>query len=409
MTTATASQAASKTKSYLAEVDQFSAHNYHPLPVVLERGEGAWVWDVDGNRYLDMLSAYSALNQGHRHPAILEAARKQLDTLTLTSRAFHNDQMGPFLRELCQATGFERALPMNTGAEAVETAIKMVRKWGYKVKGVEADKAEIIVCENNFHGRTTTIVGFSSEPQYKDGFGPFTPGFKTIPYGDAAALEKAITKNTVGFLVEPLQGEGGVVVPPAGFLAKARAICTKHNVALIADEIQTGLGRTGRLFCYEWDNVRPDILIVGKALGGGVYPVSAAIADSEYMDVFHPGDHGSTFGGNPLAAAIARASLRVILDEDLPARSAKLGAWFMDRLRAIKSKHVEEVRGRGLMIGVVIKESSGVARPFCEALEHKGVLAKETHHQVIRFAPPLTITEEELEFALEQASEVLGK
>ncbi|MGE0158975.1 MAG: ornithine--oxo-acid transaminase [Gemmatimonadales bacterium] len=412
MTTATASQTASrtasKTQGYLAEVDRYSAHNYHPLPVVLERGEGVWVWDVDGNRYLDMLSAYSALNQGHRHPAILEAARKQLDTLTLTSRAFHNDQMGPFLKELCEATGFERALPMNTGAEAVETAIKMVRKWGYQVKGVEADKAEIIVCENNFHGRTTTIVGFSSEPQYRDGFGPFTPGFKTIPYGDAAALKKAITKNTVAFLVEPLQGEGGVVVPPSGFLAAARKICTENRVALVADEIQTGLGRTGRLFCYEWDDVRPDVLIVGKALGGGVYPVSAAIADSEYMDVFHPGDHGSTFGGNPLAAAIARASLRVILDEDLPARSAKLGAWFTDRLRAIDSPHVEEVRGRGLMIGVVIKESSGTARPFCEALEAKGVLAKETHHQVIRFAPPLTITEEELEFALEQAEAVLG-
>ena len=408
MSIATASRTESKTQGYLAEVDRYSAHNYHPLPVVLERGEGVWVWDVDGNRYLDMLSAYSALNQGHRHPAILEAARRQLDTLTLTSRAFHNDQMGPFLKELCEATGFERALPMNTGAEAVETAIKMVRKWGYEVKGVEADKAEIIVCENNFHGRTTTIVGFSSEPQYRQGFGPFTPGFKTIPYGDAAALKKAITKNTVGFLVEPLQGEGGVVVPPDGFLAKAREICSANRVALIADEIQTGLGRTGRLFCYEWDGVRPDVLIVGKALGGGVYPVSAAIADSEYMDVFHPGDHGSTFGGNPLAAAIARASLRVILDEDLPGRSAKLGAWFMDRLRAIDSPHVEEVRGKGLMIGVVIKESSGVARPFCEALEHKGVLAKETHHQVIRFAPPLTITEEELEFALEQAAEVLA-
>jgi ornithine--oxo-acid transaminase len=404
MTTATAS----KTQAYLAEVDRYSAHNYHPLPVVLERGEGAWVWDVDGNRYLDMLSAYSALNQGHRHPAILEAARRQLDTLTLTSRAFHNDQMGPFLKELCEATGFERALPMNTGAEAVETAIKMVRKWGYQVKGVAADKAEIIVCENNFHGRTTTIVGFSSEPQYKDGFGPFTPGFKTIPYGDAAALKKAITKNTVAFLVEPLQGEGGVVVPPTGFLAAARKICTENRVALVADEIQTGLGRTGKLFCYEWDDIRPDVLIVGKALGGGVYPVSAAIADSEYMDVFHPGDHGSTFGGNPLAAAIARASLRVILDEELPARSAKLGAWFMDRLRAIESPHVQEVRGKGLMIGVVIKESSGTARPFCEALEAKGVLAKETHHQVIRFAPPLTITEEELEFALEQAAAVLA-
>ena len=399
---------ASKTQAFLAEVDKYSAHNYHPLPVVLERGEGVWVWDVDGNRYLDMLSAYSALNQGHRHPAIIDAARTQLDALTLTSRAFHNDQMGPFLRDLCEATGFERALPMNTGAEAVETAIKMVRKWGYQVKGVPADEAEIIVCENNFHGRTTTIVGFSSEPQYKDGFGPFTPGFKEIPYGDAKALEAAITTSTVGFLVEPLQGEGGVVVPEAGFLKKARELCTKHRVAFIADEIQTGLGRTGRLFCCEWEDVRPDVLIVGKALGGGVYPVSAAIADSEIMDVFHPGDHGSTFGGNPLGAAIARASLRVILDEKLAERADQLGTWVMEKLRAIGSPHVEEVRGRGLMIGVVIKESSGVARPFCEALEAKGVLAKETHHQVIRFAPPLTITEEELEFALDAATDVLS-
>jgi ornithine--oxo-acid transaminase len=399
---------ASKTDAFLAEVDQFSAHNYHPLPVVLERGEGVWVWDVDGNRYLDMLSAYSALNQGHRHPTIIEAAQRQLDTLTLTSRAFHNDQMGPFLKELCEATGFERALPMNTGAEAVETAIKMVRKWGYKVKGVPADKAEIIVCANNFHGRTTTIVGFSSEPQYKDGFGPFTPGFKEIPYGDAKALEAAITNNTVGFLVEPLQGEGGVVVPAKGFLAKAREICAKSRVAFIADEIQTGLGRTGRLFCCDWEGVRPDVLIVGKALGGGVYPVSAAIADSEFMDVFHPGDHGSTFGGNPLGAAVARASLQVVLEEKLSERADRLGTWFMDALRAIGSPHVEEVRGRGLMIGVVIKESSGTARPFCEALEAKGVLAKETHHQVIRFAPPLTITEEELSFALQAATEVLA-
>jgi len=399
---------ASRTEALLAEVDKYSAHNYHPLPVVLERGEGVWVWDVDGNRYLDMLSAYSALNQGHRHPAIIDAAHKQLDTLTLTSRAFHNDQMGPFLRDLCEATGFERALPMNTGAEAVETAIKMVRKWGYQVKGVPADEAEIIVCENNFHGRTTTIVGFSSEAQYRDGFGPFTPGFKEIPYGDAKALEAGITKNTVGFLVEPLQGEGGVVVPEAGFLKKARELCTKHRVAFIADEIQTGLGRTGRLFCCEWEDVRPDVLIVGKALGGGVYPVSAAIADSEIMDVFHPGDHGSTFGGNPLGAAVARASLRVILDEKLAERADELGTWFMEKLRAIGSPHVEEVRGRGLMIGVVIKESSGVARPFCEALEAKGVLAKETHHQVIRFAPPLTVTEEELEFALDAATEVLS-
>jgi ornithine--oxo-acid transaminase len=398
---------ASKTASYLAEVDQYSAHNYHPLPVVLERGEGVWVWDVDGKRYLDMLSAYSALNQGHRHPAIIEAAKLQLDALTLTSRAFHNDQMGPFLKDLCQATGFDRALPMNTGAEAVETAIKMVRKWGYQIKGVAADKAEIIVCENNFHGRTTTIVGFSSEEQYRDGFGPFTPGFREIPYGDVEALEAAINQNTVGFLVEPLQGEGGVVVPGQGFLSKARELCTKHRVAFMADEIQTGLGRTGRLFCCDWEDVRPDVLIVGKALGGGVYPVSAAIADSEYMDVFHPGDHGSTFGGNPLGAAVARASLQVILDERLPERADRLGSWFMERLRAIGSPHVEEVRGKGLMIGVVIKESSGTARPFCEALEERGVLAKETHHQVIRFAPPLTITEEELEFALEQATEVL--
>lgn len=399
---------ASKTTDFLAEVDQYSAHNYHPLPVVLERGEGVWVWDVDGRRYMDMLSGYSALNQGHRHPAIVKAAKDQLDKLTLTSRAFHNDQMGPFLHEICEATGFDRVLPMNTGAEAVETAIKMVRKWGYKVKGVPADKAEIIVCENNFHGRTTTIVGFSSEAQYRDGFGPFTPGFKLIPYGDSDALEAAITKNTVGFLFEPLQGEGGVIVPPEGFLARAREICTQHRVAYMDDEIQTGLGRTGRLFCCDWESVRPDILIVGKALGGGLYPVSAAIADEEFMDVFHPGDHGSTFGGNPLGAAIGRASLRVILDEKLPERADELGTWFRKKLREIDSPHVKEVRGKGLMIGVEIKESSGPARPFCEALDEKGVLAKETHHQVIRFAPPLTITKDELGFALEQATEVLG-
>jgi len=399
---------ATKTAALLAEVDKYSAHNYHPLPVVLERGEGVWVWDVDGKRYMDMLSGYSALNQGHRHPAIVAAAHEQIDQLTLTSRAFHNDQMGPFLKELCEATGFERALPMNTGAEAVETAIKMIRKWGYKVKGVAADKAEIIVCENNFHGRTTTIVGFSSEDQYKDGFGPFTPGFVEIPYGDAAALEAAINENTVGFLFEPLQGEGGVIVPPDGFLKKARELCTKHRVALMDDEIQTGLGRTGRMFCCDWESVRPDVLIVGKALGGGLYPVSAAIADDEFMSVFHPGDHGSTFGGNPLGAAIGRAALRVIIDEKLPQRSDELGQWFVKQLKAIGSPHVKEIRGRGLMIGVEIKVESGTARPFCEALEERGVLAKETHHQVIRFAPPLTITQEELEFALEQATAVLG-
>jgi len=392
---------------YLGEVERYSAQNYHPLPVVLDRGEGVWVWDVEGNRYLDMLSAYSALNQGHRHPEIVQAAREQLDRLTLTSRAFHNDQMGPFLAELCAATGFERALPMNTGAEAVETALKMVRKWGYEVKGVPPDQAEIIVCENNFHGRTTTIVGFSSEAQYRAGFGPFAPGFRLVPYGDADALEAALRPNTVGFLVEPLQGEGGVVVPPDGYLRRARDLCDEHRVALMADEIQTGLGRTGRLFCCDWEEVRPDVLIVGKALGGGVYPVSAAIADSEYMDVFHPGDHGSTFGGNPLGAAVGRASLRVTLEEDLPGRADRLGGDFMRRLRAMDSPHVQEVRGRGLLIGVVVKASSGTARPFCEALKERGILAKETHEQVIRFAPPLVIDEETLDFAFEQVQDVL--
>ena len=396
-----------KTDAFLTEVERFSAHNYHPLPVVIERGEGSWVWDAEGNRYLDMLSAYSALNQGHRHPDIIAAALAQMEKLTLTSRAFHNDQMGPFMKALCDATGFEKALPMNTGAEAVETAIKMVRKWGYRVKGVAEGQAEIIVCENNFHGRTTTIVGFSSEDQYRDGFGPFTPGFVEIPYGDVEALEAAINENTVGFLVEPLQGEGGVVVPPEGYLTRARELCTANRVALMADEIQTGLGRTGRMFCCDWESVRPDVLIVGKALGGGVYPVSAAIADAEFMDVYTPGDHGSTFGGNPLGAAVGIASLKVILDESLSERSDQLGSWFMDQLRAIDSPHVDEVRGKGLMIGVVVKESSGTARPFCEALHERGILAKETHHQVIRFAPPLTIDQEDLEFALAHARDVL--
>ena len=396
-----------RTDTHLDEANRWSAHNYKPLPVVLERGEGVWVWDVEGRKYLDMLAAYSALNQGHRHPAILDAARAQMEKLTLTSRAFHNDQMGPFLQELCEASGFDRALPMNTGAEAVETGIKMVRKWGYQVKGVPEGKAEIIVCTGNFAGRTTTIVGFSSEDQYKEGFGPFTPGFRTVPYGDAEALRSAINDHTVGFLVEPIQGEGGVVVPPDGYLREARAICTEHGVAFMADEIQTGLGRTGRLFCTEWEDVRPDVLLVGKALGGGVYPVSAAIADDEFMGVFRPGDHGSTFGGNPLGAAVARAALRVILDEDLPRRSDELGRWFMDRLRSIESPHVDHVRGRGLMIGVVIRAESGPARPFCEALMERGILAKETQKQVIRFAPPLTIEKEHLEAALVEIEAVL--
>ncbi len=397
----------SRSRELLAEAERWSAHNYKPLPVVLERGEGVWVWDVEGNRYLDMLAAYSALNQGHRHPDIVAAARTQLDRLTLTSRAFHNDQMGPFLRELCEAAGFEKALPMNTGAEAVETAIKMVRKWGREVKGVPRDRGEIIVCEGNFAGRTTTIISFSSEEQYREGFGPFTPGFRIVPYGDVEAFRAAVNEHTIGFLVEPIQGEGGVVVPPDGYLAATREICSAEGIAFMADEIQTGLGRTGRLFCCEWEGVRPDVLIVGKALGGGIYPVSAVIADGTFMDVFRPGDHGSTFGGNPLGAAVARSSLRVILEEELPRRSDELGSWFMGELRALDTPHVDHVRGRGLMIGVVIRESSGPARPFCEALMRRGILAKETHHQVVRFAPPLTIERETLEDALGEIGPVL--
>lgn len=396
----------SRSDQLIAEVERWSAHNYHPLPVVLERGEGCWVWDVDGNRYLDMLSAYSAVNQGHRHPRIVAALVQQADRLTLTSRAFHNDQMGPFLHRLCDLLGYPKALPMNTGAEAVETAIKAVRKWAYTVRGVPPGAAEIIVCENNFHGRTTTIVGFSSEEQYRFGFGPFTPGFKLIPYGDIDALEAAMTKNTVGFLVEPIQGEGGVVVPPAGFLSRATDLCRAAKVKLMADEIQTGLGRTGRLLASEWEGVRPDVVMLGKALGGGVYPVSAVLADEDVMDVFAPGDHGSTFGGNPLAAAVGRAALDVIIEEKLAQRAEEIGDWFMDKLAAIDSPHIASVRGKGLMIGVVIEEASGTARPFCKALMEKGILAKETHEQVVRFAPPLVITREILEEALESIREV---
>ncbi len=396
------------TSDYLAEVERYSAHNYHPLPVVLTRGEGAWVWDIEGNKYLDCLAAYSAVNQGHRHPAIVKAAREQLDRLTLTSRAFHNDQMGPFLHELCDLAGYEQALPMNSGAEAVETAIKAARRWGYRVKGIAADQAEIIACENNFHGRTTTVVSFSTEESYRSDFGPHMPGFKVIPYGDVHALEAAIAPNTAAFLVEPLQGEGGVIVPPEGYLKQAAEICRQHRVLLVADEIQTGLGRTGKMFCQDWEGVHADVLIVGKALSGGVYPVSAMLSDAEVMDVFHPGDHGSTFGGNPLGAAIARAALQVIVDERLPDRAQELGTWFMDELAAIESPHVAAVRGKGLMIGVEIKPESGTARPFCEALMERGILAKETHEQVVRFAPPLVVQRGDLEWALGQISEVLA-
>ena len=395
------------TNDYIAQVDQYSAHNYHPLPVVIGRGEGAWVWDVKGKKYLDMLSAYSAVNQGHCHPKILRALTEQASKLTLTSRAFHNDQMGPFLQSLCDVTGFERALPMNTGAEAVETAIKAARKWGYEAKGVEEGQAEIIVCEQNFHGRTTTIVGFSSDALSRDGFGPFTPGFRVIPYGDSDALASAITPKTVGFLVEPLQGEAGVVVPPDGYFGRCVEICRANDVLVINDEIQTGLGRTGKMFCGDWDGHRGDIMIVGKALGGGVFPVSGILSNSDIMDVFTPGNHGSTFGGNPLGAAVGRAALEVIQEEGLATRSNELGQWFMGELTSIDSPHIEEVRGRGLMIGVVIKKSSGTARPFCEALQQRGILAKETHEQVIRFAPPLVIEKETLEWALPNIAEVV--
>jgi ornithine--oxo-acid transaminase len=391
----------------LAEGEWWGAANYLPLPVVLARGEGVWVWDIEGRRYLDMLSAYSALNQGHRHPRIMAALAEQAGRLTLTSRAFQNDQYGPFLHELCELAGYEKALPMNTGAEAVETALKAARRWGYQKKGVPEGQAQIVVCAGNFHGRTTTIIGFSSEADYREGFGPFTPGFRLIPYGDLPALEAALDERAVGFLVEPLQGEGGVVVPPEGYLAGAAELCRQRNVLLLADEIQTGLGRTGRLFACDWEGVRPDIMILGKALGGGVYPVSAILADNEIMDVFTPGSHGSTFGGNPLGAAVARAALRVIIDERLPERAAELGPWFIAELRRIDSPQIAEVRGSGLLIGVEIHRGAGRARRFCEALLRRGILAKETHEQVVRFAPPLVITRAELEDALTPIAEVL--
>jgi ornithine--oxo-acid transaminase len=392
------------TQQYLEEVGRYSATNYKPLPVVIEKGEGAWVWDVDGKKYLDCLSAYSALNQGHRHPKIVAAAKAQLDRVTLTSRAFHNDQMGPFLHQLCRITGFSKALPMNSGAEAVETAMKAVRKWGEKVKGVPAGQAHIIGASNNFHGRTIAIISWSTEPQYQDGFGPMTPGFSIVEYGDAAALEKAITPNTVAFFVEPIQGEAGVILPPPGYLKQVREICTRHRVLMIADEIQTGLGRTGRMFACDWEGVKPDGMTLGKALSGGLYPVSAFVANDELMGVFNPGDHGSTFGGNPLAAAIGSAALSVLVDEKLAERANELGNWFMAELKKIDSPNVKEVRGKGLLVGV---EMTGAARPYCEALMERGILAKETHDHVVRFAPPLVVSKQDLAWALTRIAEVL--
>jgi ornithine--oxo-acid transaminase len=398
---------ATRTEAFIQEADQYGAHNYHPLPVVIDRAEGVWVWDVDGKKYLDCLSAYSAVNQGHRHPRIVQALKDQADRVTLTSRAFHNDQMGPWLKLLCEVTGYQKALPMNTGAEAVETAIKAARKWGQYVKGVSAGHQEIIVCEQNFHGRTTTIVGFSSDPQTRDGFGPFTPGFKLIPYGDSKALEAAITQNTVAFLFEPIQGEAGVVVPPEGYLRECFEICKKHNVLCMADEVQTGFCRTGRWFACDYEAVKPDVMILGKALGGGLFPVSAMVADEPVMKVFTPGDHGSTFGGNPLAAAVSKAALEVLRDEKLDKHAAEMGAYFMQSLRTLNSPNIELVRGKGLLVGVRIKDSSGKARPYCMKLMENGILAKDTHEQVIRFAPALVITKAEVDWAVGQIQKVL--
>jgi ornithine--oxo-acid transaminase len=388
--------------------ERYGAQNYHPLDVVISRAKGVWVWDVEGNKYLDFLAAYSAVNQGHCHPKIVAALKEQADRVTLTSRAFRNDQLGPLCAQLCELTGFARFLPMNTGAEAVETAIKAARKWAHTVKGVPDDRGEILVFEGNFHGRTTTIVGFSSEEQYREGFGPFTPGFRLLPYGDAQAVEAAITPETVAILVEPMQGEGGIVTPPTGYLRRLRELATANRVLLILDEIQSGLGRTGKLFCYEHEGVRPDILTVGKALGGGCVPVSGILADEEVMGVFHPGDHGSTFGGNPLACAVARAAVRVLVEEGMIENSARLGDYFLNRLRDIKLRHVKEIRGRGLWIGVELTAAAGGARQFCEALQERGLLCKETHFNIIRFAPPLVITREEIDWAVERIASVLA-
>tara|TARA_R110002073_G_scaffold324846_6_gene503203 strand:+ start:3195 stop:4400 length:1206 start_codon:yes stop_codon:yes gene_type:complete len=390
------------------QTDRRSAHNYHPLPLVLEKGEGVWVWDTEGTRYMDCLSAYSAVNQGHRHPKIIAAMIAQAQKITLTSRAFHNDKMGPFLDKLCQMTHMDRALPMNTGAEAVETAVKAVRKWGYDVKGVPENQAEIIVVRDNFHGRTITTVSMSSEEEYRHHFGPFTPGFRLIDYNDIDALKAAITPNTVALILEPIQGEAGIIIPDQGYLSKARAICKRHNVLFVLDEIQTGLGRTGKLFCFQHEeNATPDVLIVGKALSGGVYPVSAILASNEVMDVFTPGIHGSTFGGNPLGAAIGLAALEVIEEEKLPERSRMLGDYLVRKLQTIQSNKIVDIRGKGLFVGLELDHTLGGARSYCEALMKKGLLCKETHDHVIRLAPPLIIEKDQIDWMVERIADVL--
>jgi ornithine--oxo-acid transaminase len=399
-------KSANASNDLIALEDRYGAHNYHPLDVVVERAQGAWVYDTEGRRYLDFLAAYSAVNQGHCHPAIYKAMCEQAQKVTLTSRAFRNDQLPLLYKELTELTGFEMALPMNSGTEAVETSLKTARKWATQVKGVPAGKAEILVATNNFHGRTISIVGFSSEEQYREGFGPFPTGFRQVQYGDAAALRAAIGPNTAAFLVEPIQGEAGILVPPVGYLREVAEICRENNVLLMLDEIQSGLGRTGKMFAYEHEGIRPDVLIVGKALAGGFYPVSAVLSSREVLGVFHPGDHGSTFGGNPLACAIARAALKVIVDERLAERSAELGDYAMEFLRKMRSPHVVEIRGKGLWIGV---ELNTPARPFCEAMKERGLLCKETHEHVIRLAPPLMISKEDLQWGLEQLRAVLCK
>jgi ornithine--oxo-acid transaminase len=395
-----------RTAEYIQLEEQYGARNYAPLDVVISRGSGVWVWDVEGRKYLDCLAAYSAVNQGHCHPRILAALAEQAGRVTLTSRAFRNDQLPLLCRDLHELTGYELALPMNSGAEAVETALKAARKWGYTVKGIPGGCAEIIACRNNFHGRTISIVSFSSEEPYRAGFGPFTPGFRLVPYGDHEALRAAITPNTAAFLVEPIQGEAGIVIPPDGYLRQVERVCQEHRVLFIADEIQSGLGRAGRLFAHQYEGVRPDVVIIGKALSGGYYPVSAVLASREVLGVFGPGDHGSTFGGNPLACAIARAALNVLVDERLVERSAELGAYCLDRLQELHSPDVVEVRGRGLWIGIELR---GPARPVCEALMREGVLCKETHDRVLRIAPPLVITREEIDWAVGRMARVLER
>ncbi|MDR2696843.1 MAG: ornithine--oxo-acid transaminase [Holophagales bacterium] len=396
-----------KSKTLIDQENQFGAHNYHPLDVVCSRGEGVFLYDVDGNKYMDFLAAYSAVNQGHNHPYIAEAMVRQIRKLTLTSRAFRNDAFPPLLEKLCKLTGFDKALMMNSGAEAVETAIKAIRKWAYDVKGVEYPKAEIIVADGNFHGRTTTIVGFSTDPDSSGGFGPFTPGFKIVPYGDLSAAERAITPNTAAIFMEPIQGEGGVVIPPEGFLRGLRDIADKNHCLLVLDEIQSGLGRTGKMFAFEYEGIRPDGVTIGKALSGGFYPISAFIASKEVMDVFTPGVHGSTYGGNPLACAVASSALDVLTEEKLIQRSAELGVHLEQRLRGMKTDRVEEIRAKGLWAGVQLKVSAGKARPYCYQLKDRGMLCKDTHEQTIRLAPPLVITKEQIDWAADQMEAVL--